>query len=329
MFLLFAKMSVFDSASSQAQAVSDVFVTTLLICGGIFAIVTVLVLWCIFFFRQKGDGEPRQVFGNLRVEVVWTVIPALIVVWLFVLTWRAMDASNPTPSMGLKPDLIVTGHQWWWEATYPGSGVIVANEIHIPTGKKWLVKLDSADVIHSFWVPQLSPKMDMIPGHPNHLWLEADRPGTYLGACAEYCGAQHAWMRFLVIAHPPAEFEAWQKQQLKSAPPVSVLLVSKSGARYSRKVPADAAARGEQVFRDMTCINCHAIQGVGTARVGPDLTHLASRRTLAAGLMDNTPNNLAEWLKNAQAFKPGSHMPNLQLTDAQVSDLVAYFETLK
>ncbi len=251
--------------------------------------------------------------GNKGLEIVWTAIPLLLVTLMFVLTTRAMNRTDPLPEKQ-DPDLVVIGHQWWWEARYPKSGAVTANEIHIPIGRRLLLLLKSADVIHDFWVPQLGRKMDMIPGHPNEMWLEADQPGTYLGTCAEYCGMQHAWMRISVIAQPAAEFEAWQQQQLQPA--------------ANPALPAPA--RGALTFQQMTCANCHAINGTpARAQVGPDLTHLADRQTLAAGLLENSPTNLARWLRNPQSFKAGSLMPNLHLTEAQVTDLVSYLDQRK
>ena len=196
---------------------------------------------------------------------------------------------------------------------YPSAGVVTANEIHIPVGRQLLLRLESADVIHDFWVPALTRKMDMVPGHPNHIWLAADQPGMYTGACAEFCGVQHAWMRLLIIAHAPAEFDAWLEQQRQPAPHVGTTVEQ----------------RGRHLFEQLTCVNCHTIAGTGLSpRIAPDLTHLASRRTLGAGVLENTPSNLARWLHNPQAIKPGSHMPQVLLSEAQVQDLTAYLETL-
>ena len=211
----------------------------------------------------------------------------------------------------LDPDLVVIGHQWWWEARYPKSGVVTANEIHIPAGRRLLVRLESADVIHDFWVPRLARKMDMVPGHPNHIWLEADKPGAYAGACAEYCGAQHAWMRF---QWSPKRLLSSRlgRQSNSSRQPSPARLPRRGARRFSSRRPAPA---------------CHDIKGTpARARVGPDLTHLAERRNLAAGLLENTSTNLAKWLKNPQALKSGCHMPNLRLTEEQVADLASYLE---
>ena len=211
-------------------------------------------------------------------------------------------------------DIVVVGHQWWWEVRYPGSGAVTANEIHIPIGRRFRVRVESADVIHSFWVAQLGPKMDMIPGHPNFVWLEADRAGVYDGACAEFCGDQHAWMRFRVVAEPVPQYEAWLAHQAQPAP-TSAGAVAEAGTRF---------------FFAQACANCHAIKGTSAiADAAPDLTHLASRTELAAGRIANNPQNLARWLRNPQAIKPGCQMPNFTLNDEQLTQLVAYMEGLK
>jgi cytochrome c oxidase subunit 2 len=304
---------IFDNASSQAAAISDLFKVVLVICGVILVIVTGMVGVGLIRFRQRtGVEEPQPFFGNRKLEIIWTVGPILIIIWLFVLTARGMRQSDPPANQ--KPDLIVTGHQWWWEVRYPQTGVVTANEIHIPVGRKWLVRLESADVIHDFWVPALARKMQMIPGQTNHIWLEADAPGTYDGTCAEYCGAGHSWMRISVIAESPAVFDAWLHEQENPA-----------------AIPAtDSAQTGLKTFQTMTCINCHSIRGVSVAaNAAPDLTHLADRTILGAGVLSNTETNLFRWLKNPQDFKPGCLMPNLKLTDAQVGALTSYLETLK
>jgi len=309
-----AVASPFDGQSPEARAIATLFSQTLVVCGVIFAIVAVLVGYCVLAFRaRKGAKEPPQTEGHTRLEIAWTIAPLLVVVGLFVLTARAMAAADPPADR--PADMTVIAHQWWWEARYP-SGAVTANEIHMPTGTPWLVDLRSDDVIHDFWVAELGRKIDIIPGHATHVWLQADKAGTYTGACAEYCGSQHAWMRITVVAQSPDEFAAWQRHELASPPPPST----------------DAASRGAQLFNDHTCSQCHAIgatANVDRARIAPDLTHLAERTTLAAGLLDNTPDNLGRWLKSPQSLKPSCHMPSLQLTDAQVNDFVAYFETLR
>ncbi len=301
---------VFNPASPEAQVIMDLTKVVMIICGVILAIVTGLITWCLLRYRARADApEPAQTVGNKSIEITWTVIPLLIVICLFVLTARAMNRTDPV-TKNRRPDLTVIGHQWWWEARYP-SGAVAANEIHIPAGKQLLLQVESTDVIHDFWVPQLARKIDMVPGHPNQIWLSAASPGTYQGECAEYCGTQHAWMRFLVIAHPAEQFAEWEKRQLQPM-----------------RTPSEAAAvRGGKDFQNLTCANCHAIGGTqAKAAFGPDLTHLNERQTLGAGVAQNTASELARWLKNPQLIKPGTLMPNLQLNDAQVTDLVVYLK---
>jgi cytochrome c oxidase subunit 2 len=223
-----------------------------------------------------------------------------------------MRQSDPPANRG--PDVIVIGHQWWWEVRYPNTGVVTANEIHIPVGRKLLVLMESADVIHDFWVPALARKIQMVPGQTNYIWLEANTPGKFDGTCVEFCGAEHSWMRFSVIAESPASFDLWLRNQENPA-----------------TIPAmDSARQGLKLFQTMTCINCHSIGGVSVAaNAAPDLTHLAGRQILGGGVLSNTETNLSRWLKDPQAIKPGCFMPDLKLTDAQVSALTSYFETLK
>lgn len=308
-------VSTLNPLSPQAAAITHLFVGVLYVLGAIFLLVLGMVAYAVARYRDRpGAPPPRQTFGSRNIEIVWTAGPIILLIVISVFMVRTMWASDPPVAEGDPPDLVVLGHQWWWEVDYLKSGVVAANEIHIPVGARWLVELRSADVIHDFWVAELARKIDMVPGHPNHLWLEADRPGTYLGVCAEFCGNEHAWMRFRVIAESSERFEAWQRTQLKVAPgPTS-----------------DEAVEGLKIFEQRTCINCHAIRGTaGNQRIGPDLTHLAGRATLAAGAAENTPANLARWLANPDSIKPGSHMPNLQLSEAEVNALVAYLETLK
>jgi cytochrome c oxidase subunit 2 len=300
-----------DPHSPQARAIADLFDDTLIVCAVIFTIVAVLVTYAVYRFRDRASPAPVQIEGHTRFEIAWTIAPALVLVGIFFLTVRAVNGSDPVADR--EPDLTVIAHQWWWEIRYK-SGAVTANEIHIPTGKPLLVSVKSADVIHDFWVPDLARKIDAVPGRTSTIWMQADAPGNYLGTCAEYCGSQHAWMRILVVAQSEQEFGAWEHQTLERAPVPS----------------ADDAARGAKLFTQMTCVKCHAIAGNGEGgQAGPDLTHIQSRSTLGAGVMQNTPSELARWLKDPQDVKPASHMPNVQLSDAQIADFVAYFETLQ
>jgi cytochrome c oxidase subunit 2 len=304
-----------DPQSPQARAIYDLGIVSTIVFVLIFAAVAAAVIYSLVRFRwREGDAEPHQFAGHKKTELIWTAIPLVIVLVLFGLTWRTMSAVDPPPPPA--PDLVVTGHQFWWEARYPGSGAVVANEVHIPIGKPFSVRLEARDVLHEFWVPNLTRKMTTVPGQPNHIWLQADKPGTYMGVCSEFCGTQHAWMRFLVVAEEPEKFAAWQNAQLQPA-------VATAGN--------DAAAKGLALFRGMNCINCHAVGGVegATARVAPDLTHIASRRQLGAGIMDNTPENLRRWMKDPQEVKPGIFMPNYNFSDEQLDQLGAFFQTLR
>jgi cytochrome c oxidase subunit 2 len=311
--LLASAVPVLDPASKDAAAIRSLFGVVFLICLAILIVVVVLICALLFRSRVSGEQTPQQDFGRRRSEIVWAMPPVLIVLMLSLLSAKLIVSDVAGADAG-DANIVVVGHQWWWEVRYAGSGAVTANEIHIPIGRRLRVRVESADVIHSFWVPQLGPKMDMIRGHLNFVWLGANRAGTYEGACSEFCGDQHAWMRFIVIAEPETEFKQWLEHQARSA----------------ENPIAEAAQAGKNFFFAQTCANCHAIRGTTSrATAGPDLTHLASRRQLAAGLLDNTPQNLARWLKNPQQLKPGCQMPNFSLTDDQVTQLVSYLEELR
>jgi cytochrome c oxidase subunit II len=303
-----------NPASPQAAAIAHLFVGTLIFLGVILALVVCLIIYALVRYRERpGAAEPRQTFGSRRLEIVWTVVPILSLTVLTGFTAWVMHTGDP-PDPAEQPDLLIVAHQWWWEINYLKSGAVAANEIHIPVGQRLLVELRSADVIHDFWAPQLARKIDIVPGHPNHIWLEADQPGTYLGVCAEFCGNEHAWMRFQVIAQPAAQFAAWLHDQLQ----------------VPARPNSSEAQRGQQIFVQRTCTNCHRVAGTAANQhIGPDLTHIGSRAMLAGGAAENTPANLALWLHDPNIFKPGSHMPNLKLSPNDVSELVAYLEALR
>ncbi len=278
----------------------------------IFVAVEGLLLFAVWRFRDRpGRGEPKPVHGNLALEFGWTLIPVVIVTLIAVPTIAAVFRTQATPPAdALRVEVI--GHQWWWEARYPSLGITTANELHLPVGRPVNLILKSADVIHSFWVPQIGGKRDLIPGRKNFLTFTVTTPGEYPGQCAEFCGISHANMRLLLVAQSPAEFRAWV-ERLK-APPAP---------------PAGETAAGLQAFLAGGCVACHTIQGVSPGVVGPELTHFGSRKTLAAGLLPNTPEHLARWLANPRAVKPGALMPKLPLTEAQITALVAYLGSLK
>lgn len=242
------------------------------------------------------------------------LVPALILIAATVLTLTGLAVFDRPPD-GAEHTITVRGHMFWWEVEYPDHGVVTANEIHVPVGRPVRFELETVDVIHSFWVPQLHGKLEMVPGTTNVMYLQADEPGTYFGKCAEFCGQQHANMEFLLIAEEEADFEAWLERQAADA-----------------SEPGDAVAeRGREVFVGSPCAACHTIRGVSTAtaEAGPDLTHLASRRTLAARTLPNVPGNLAGWVLDPQGIKPGNQMPAVNLAPDDFHALLAYLEGLR
>jgi len=309
--------TIFNVASAQNKWLVDLHWFTLAICTIIFFVVAGLLIAIIAKFKtpENDDGsEPKQTRGNVRLEIIWTVIPLLIVTVLGVLSAIVMLIVNPAVG-SKKPDLVVVGHQWWWEYQYPKYGVTTANELYLPLGKNSLIEVRSADVVHSFWVVAFGQKMDAIPGHPTNMWIHPTKKGLFLGTCSEYCGAQHGLMRIMANVVSQEEFDAWIKAQ-------SVVPVPSNDP---------AVARGKEAFNSATCVQCHSIAGdaEAKAKIGPDLTHIAQRKTLGAGVLENTEDNLAKWMQNPQQFKPGCNMPNMRLTDEQAHDIAIYLESLK
>lgn len=304
--------------SPAAQATADLFYFVFWIAVVIFILVEgLLVFFVLRYQRRAHDEHPEQYHGNTRLEITWTIIPALILVVVFALTIRTMGETGPTfaPAEGIK--INVRGHQWWWEIQYNDGQVLTANELRMPAGQVMNITLTSENVIHSFWVPQLMGKTDTVPGHQNQTWLLTNQTGIFSGQCAEFCGAQHANMLFRVIVQSPQDFQTWiNNQQL---PPVE-------------PVPGSPEARGKEILLNpqYLCVGCHAIQGTNALGVtGPNLTHFASRGCFAGCIFENNRENLTRWLQNPQAMKPGNLMKINQLTDEEVNALVAYLESLR
>lgn len=311
--------STLSPVSTPAQEIFGLSLFVLLITGSIFAVVGGLLVFIIIRYRaRKGDvqEEPAQIYGSVQVELAWTVIPVLIVVVLFLTTARIIFAIQDAPEPCTALDVTVIGHQFWWEFRYPKLHIVTANELHVPVStpqhpEPTYLRLLSADVDHSFWVPQLAGKTDLIPNHPNEMWIDPHKTGLYLGQCAQFCGIGHAKMLIRVYVDTPQQFARWVKDQ------------QQSGAQDP------AVTAGRHVFETEACANCHTISGThAKGTFGPDLTHLMSRDTIASGSVANTPANLRAWIKDPSTFKPRALMPAMQLRDQQINEVLAYLTTL-
>jgi cytochrome c oxidase subunit II len=315
--------NIFNPAATPAHSVYGLSMLVLSVTLTIFLIVGGLMLYVLIRYRHRpedSDHEPAQIYGSNQIELSWTVIPILIVVMLFLTTTRVILETEAIPKPDSAMDVTVIGHQFWWEYRYPKLGVVTANELHIPISDPakptpTYLRMSSADVSHSFWVPRLAGKMDVIPNRVNTMWIDPPQPGLYLGQCAQYCGTQHAKMLLRVYAQTPEEFAAWVSQQKRPA--------------QQDFAGNTAAADGQTVFMHNACINCHTISGTAaTGRFGPDLTHLASRDTIASGPIENTPENLRKWIEDPNTMKPGSLMPAMHLNDHDLDVITAYLTQL-
>jgi cytochrome c oxidase subunit 2 len=335
-------LSIFDPASPPAESIRDLSTLVFAITGFIFIVVEGILVYAILRFRRgaaAGTTEPPQVYGSKPIEIAWTAAPALVVFVLVLVTARSLWEVNVPPPQPHAGDntlfVTVVGRQWWWEYTYDhyngkpirAAGpdgretdlpvVVTANELHVPACEEGVARpvyliLKSADVCHSFWVPRLAGKTDLIPGRINSMWFQTDRPGLYVGQCAEYCGTQHANMLLRVVVDSPADFEGWLENERKEA------------------VKDPGGDAGRSAFLSESCVNCHRVRGTpARGTYGPDLTHLMSRQTLASGMVPNTPDNLRRWVADPQTIKPGCLMPAFGLNDRKRDDIVRYLLTLR
>lgn len=309
--------STFDVAGPVAERQLHLFNFTALLAVVVGALVAVLAVYIVLRFRDRGQpGRPPQVRGHRGLQIAWTVIPVLIILYKAVPTVADAFYLASVPANAMP--VTVIGHQWWWEFQYPELGITTANELRIPVGRPVHLTVTATDVNHSFWVPRLAGKIDAIPGRNNSMWFQADEAGVYWGQCAELCGTSHAHMRLRVVAEPAAGFTAWtNRMQELALHPVA---------------PAEPlAVRGQELFmKEKACFSCHTIDGTAAGgKVGPNLTGLAGRTTIAAGVLDNTPENLTLWLQDPQAVKPRALMPNLQLSDDEIAQLVAFLGSQK
>jgi cytochrome c oxidase subunit 2 len=312
-----APMSTVDPASDHADNIQGLYKLVFYLAVVVFVGVMAASIVFTIAFRDRPGREAKQIHGNTRLEVIWTLIPVIIVVIIAVPTFDTLFAiAEEPPEDAIEVEVI--GHQWWFEFRYPEYDIITANELHLPVGRTASFKLTSADVLHSFWVPQMGGKVDLVTGHENILSFTPTeaRPEAYLGQCVEFCGTSHANMRFRVFVHEESDFEAWAQNQAADRTP-------RTGA----------AADGETIFLRQACIGCHTVGGTTAgARVGPDLTHVGARTTLAAGIMENTPENMARWIRDSAAIKPGSLMPAFPaatLPDADLQAIVTYLQSLQ
>lgn len=323
-------LSIFEPVSPDAASIVKLAILVFAVAGLIFLVVSGVLYYSVWRFRESpGEqslGEPPQVYGSMPIEVAWTAAPTMIVFFLVLVTTRTLwdvEPTLPTPAAG-DNTLIVTviGRQWWWEylyETYDGRklGFATANELHIPasgadTSRPTYLILKSADVCHSYWVPRLAGKVDLIPGRTNLLKLETTEVGLQRGQCAEFCGAQHAHMLLRVYVHPPEEFENWLAKEAQPA------------------VDDPAVSEGKAAFLAESCINCHRVRGtIAAGSYAPDLTHLMARETLASGAVTNTPENLHQWIKDPQVAKPGCLMPDFKLDEARLDSIIGYLKTLR
>jgi cytochrome c oxidase subunit 2 len=325
-------LSIFDTATPQAESIRSLAILVCAITGFIFVVVEGILIYAIVRFRRRGaaagvtGAEPPQVYGSKPIEIAWTAAPALIVFVLVLVSARTqweVDRDPPAPQAGDNALFVtVVGRQWWWEYRYTHYNgrelrFITANELHVPAGSGEMARsvyltLESADVCHSFWVPRLAGKMDLIPGRTNHLWFQCAKPGLYLGQCAEYCGTQHAGMLLRVHVDPPEEFAEWLDRQEQPA------------------VDDPSLAEAKKVFLAQSCVNCHRVRGTAAqGTYGPDLTHLKSRETLATGLFKNTPENLRMWVNDPQKLKAGCLMPAFGLLAREQDQVVRYLLSLR
>jgi cytochrome c oxidase subunit 2 len=349
--------SIFSSFSTPGKEISGLSFFVLAMTGGIFVVVSVLLIHVLVRYRAHpdDDSEPPQVFGSLQIELSWTIIPILIIVVLFLSTARVLFSVQDAPKPKTALDVIVIGHQFWWEFRYPQFGVVTANELHLPLStpgapRPAFMKLTSADVMHSFWIPELNGKTDLLPNRVNEMWIDPQSPGLFVGQCAQFCGSQHAKMLLRVYVDTPEKFQQWIANQQRSQPEFdtkeadfdsqgtatgAVRPVAASSVDFKRKAEnmngnQPIAKYGQFVFEHQACISCHTVSGtVANGRYGPDLTHLMSRETLAAGAIANNAANLEKWVADPNTFKPGSLMPAMHLSDSENAAITAYLETLR
>jgi cytochrome c oxidase subunit 2 len=312
--------NIFAPVSTPAQSILDLSVFVLEVTAAVFVVVFSLLAYAVMKFRRRktADGrEPAQVYGSSQLELAWTVIPVLIVVVLFLAAARVIASIQNAPKPDNAIEVTVIGHQFWWEYRYPSLKVVTANELHIPVSDPahptpTFLTLLSADTDHSFWVPRLAGKTDLIPNHPNSMWVDPHETGLFLGQCAQYCGTQHAMMLLRVYVDSREDFDRWIREQSQPAHINSTV------------------SEGQRIFEKTACVNCHTIAGTAAkGTYGPDLTHLMRRQTIASGAAKNNIGSLIAWIHNPDVLKPGCKMPSMGLSLQQSAAVAAYLATLR
>ncbi|MBA2284881.1 MAG: cytochrome c oxidase subunit II [Ktedonobacteraceae bacterium] len=312
--------STLNPAGPVANEESILFWFILIVATLVFVIVEGILIWSIIRYRERPNmPTPRQTHGNTKLEIWWTIAPSIFLFAVLVFTIRTMFVLADPPAGSRTLQITAVGHQWWWEFDYANQKITTADDLYVPVGTAVEVQLKSNNVIHSFWIPELTGKTDVVPGHTNSKWFQGDRVGVYRGECAEFCGAQHAHMAFNVHVLSNNDFLTWV-----------------SGQQQDQATTANTP--GGKLFKSLGCTACHGIVGINlssfqdpkaTALIGPNLTHFGGRDLIAGGVLENTPANLTKWLQDPQGVKPGNDMVIGQLTPAQINTLVDYLENLK
>ncbi len=311
-----------DPLGPQARAAADIYWIMFVAAIIVLVIVDGGLIFAGLKFRARPGHTAQQFHGHNFLELIWTVVPTVMVISFSVLSFQKLNFMNDTSNAGMTVDVL--GQQWTWVMTYPkedrfklsdGTYLQAAQELHVPVGMKVHINLSSKDVIHSFWVPNIGGKKDAVPGRKTDLWIQADQPGTYKGQCFEFCGTGHADMLITLVAQTPEDYTAWAVAAVKDA----------------NRGTDPATKRGRETFLALACTGCHTVAGtIAAGKVGPELTHVASKKSIAGGLLTPVDEaNLTKWLKNPPAVKPGTLMPNLNLSDEQIQDLVQWLLTLK
>ena len=304
-------MESFNTVTDRGDDVRWLLNLSFVLSFIVMAIVFGILIYSMLKFRNR---QPSEREGNTKLEIFWTATPAALLVVLFIFSIQTMNSVSKEHDDDDALHVVVTGNQWWWSFEYPELGITTANELYVPTDRPITLELKSNDVVHSFWVPQIGWKLDMIPGRTNEMHFTVDTEGEYDGACTEFCGAQHAWMRIKIVATSTSDFDTWSARESQPASEPSSLI----------------ARDGRDTFMLVSCAACHTISGTeAQGQVGPDLTHFGSRDTIGGGVLENTPENLEAWLRDPQGIKPGVVMPGFdELTDEQIAALIAYLEGL-